>query len=322
MVDWDARARQIAGADQDPEMLDAFAFYLENTKSPRIPPERLTARSLPDGLRSSGLKISRGHEHFDALHEHLATYRKQNRIMLKLVPDAKPDSDGKLPYQVQFERVPDKVALAIGDIATNARAALDHLAWGVSDTTQRDANKRDVKFPYVENSNTSNPGLLPTKHLKALPGAATRALAIIERFQCYDVDDGQHRPKLAALDWLLTIANGDKHRVVTPVTMAVGQLSLKYGDGQEMAMMVAGGMKAGHELRLPPLMSDGESNFTGHASCDVGLKEVPYTPPLVTLTLGGGAGPLETTMESVLLHVLRYVEKVWIAFENEPSLFT
>lgn len=286
-----------------------------------LPRHLLTDSSLPAALQSAGLKLRRAHTHLDSLHDHFRTYGQSNRVLLKETPpNAQPDSDGQIGYTVEFDGISDEIALIIGDVATNARAVLDHLVWGVCDRTDREAHKPNVKFCCVERSNTNNPGNPPSPIVRAMPGAHPNAHQIVESFQCYDVNDTQHRPDMVAVSWLNTIVNGDKHRVVTPTRSAIGQLSARCRDGSRVFAGI-GGAESGDEVRLPPLHTDGNGNFAGSTSCDVSLKEIAYIAPSSFHT-PGGRWPIETTTEVILMNILGYVEEVWVAFKNDPGLFT
>ena len=210
--------------EQEQRVTDLIAAASNIRPDTFRPSHELTDPALPTALRSAGLKLVRAHKHLNALHDIFNAYGESNRVLLTEPSGAVPDNDGCILYTLKFDPIDDEVSLVVGDVATNARAALDHLAWGVSDRSQREAKKANVKFAQVHGPNTQTPGVAPAKIRSATPGASSIAHNIIDSFQCYDPSDPHHRADYIPLDWLGTIVNGDKHRVVTPTQAAAGRI--------------------------------------------------------------------------------------------------
>jgi hypothetical protein len=118
---------------------------------------------------------------------------------------------------------PEHLSLIIGDFLTNARAALDYIAWELAvrhfdplfDPEAR-SDKMAASFPIVD---------IPSKHSKhmtelgrrKIPAAAIKA---IESVQPYNAG---YEPLL----WLNRLVNGDKHHVLTLTVVSIKTAQLR-----------------------------------------------------------------------------------------------
>lgn len=114
-------------------------------------------------------------------------------------------------------------SLIVGDILSNLRASLDHIAWALATKNASnqgselcDKKARRVYFPLRMKKDCSpHLGGLKKADLELLLPEAHKT---VESFQPYNVTD---RPQLALLKVLHYLVNEDKHRRVTPVLRAV-----------------------------------------------------------------------------------------------------
>jgi hypothetical protein len=118
---------------------------------------------------------------------------------------------------------PPEWGLRLGDVVSNYRASLDHLAWAVvmrghRATTLTEKEQRAVYFPYVL-PRSDRPGLLRRR----LPGVTDADLELIERYQPdYPAADGQPH----CLSVLKEASNLDKHRSLQPMPLCVAKSRL------------------------------------------------------------------------------------------------
>lgn len=130
--------------------------------------------------------------------------------------------------------VPPHWGLYLGDITFNFRSCLDHVAWAVvsrgtsAPSTLTGKQQTGISFPLARDARhfrelvrlKQRGGSLPAPRkpdgkLGNLPGALTRDITIIRRFQPYHID---HRRKGGeqALFTLARLNNHDKHRELQP----------------------------------------------------------------------------------------------------------
>jgi hypothetical protein len=120
--------------------------------------------------------------------------------------------------------------LYLGDIASNFRACLDHVAWAIVSrgsrppSTLSDRQQKQVYFPIARDPanlrdllKQDPTGRRPRKgnDLGYLPGARLPDLAIVRRYQPYHVRRRRDVP-FQCLSVLADINNRDKHREVQP----------------------------------------------------------------------------------------------------------
>lgn len=187
-------------------------------------------------LRSPQRKISRALIHVNALERSVVGY------MAKQTPAHKSDDpEGGLVLTAPGNR--EQWGVRIGDIVTNLRASLDHIAWAlamkrVEETGKSLAKKQEqeIYFP-IRNVPHKKPliGGLSRRDVHYFPAAAHSA---IEKFQPYN---RSARPELDHLSTLVLLSNFDKHRVVTQTTtgtaMTLGIRRIDHSQNQDGSKM-------------------------------------------------------------------------------------
>lgn len=109
--------------------------------------------------------------------------------------------------------------LRLGDAIQNFRAALDHLAWALVKLGSDPNPKRpqDVFFPTARSGQHFH-----SRIGQWLPGVSEEDRALIRRYQPYRRGDA---PK--AIRWLRDLSNTDKHRVLIPAIVSLGDAHLQ-----------------------------------------------------------------------------------------------
>ena len=116
-------------------------------------------------------------------------------------------------------RIEQNWSLIVGDILTNLRASLDHVAWALATKHACDQGRKlcegkgqHVYFPLkIQRAKNPSLGGLSKKDLDPLPPEAHKT---VESFQPYNGTNRDELRLLGALDYL---NNEGKHRRVTPV---------------------------------------------------------------------------------------------------------
>jgi hypothetical protein len=118
----------------------------------------------------------------------------------------------------KLPRLQTDYGLALGDTIQNFRAALDHLAWCLVKlgNDPRPANPQSVYFPMAR-SGKSFRGRIS----EWLPGVPQGYRAIIRRYQPYRSGD-----RAKSIRWLRNLSNTDKHRILIPAVVSLGQANL------------------------------------------------------------------------------------------------
>ena len=162
-------------------------------------------------LRSAWLKIRRAQAHINALERSVARHLNKQTAIRQL---AQPEKGFRISTPPTLERW----SVVIGDIVTNLRDSLDHIAWALAVKQATDRGKaltpeqaKGIYFPLkVTPDKIPLIGGLSENALHFFPGATH---VNIEKFQPYN---HTNCPKLKLLDVLDKLAGLDKHRVVTP----------------------------------------------------------------------------------------------------------
>jgi hypothetical protein len=167
---------------------------------------------------SAWLKWANGVRHADALQADIQRVGHE--------PDAYPVTAFRSEYHANrhgFAVIAEEIApipalwpLMLGDIASNYRAALDHLAWGLvtrGRTPPTKLTKRQEKAIYfpIHKERAEFNGKVPAQ----LPGVRRADLAKVRRYQPYH--HGRTIRERHALSLLAGINPGDKHRTVHPL---------------------------------------------------------------------------------------------------------
>lgn len=160
-------------------------------------------------LQSAILKTKRAKVHINALKR--ATLKPYRYTFVgKHNPNTK---DFETDWSIKPKRLPN-MAIIAGDIATNLRASLDHIAFALLDPKEPITERRlkSLYFPLIWDVRLAKSRKGATKYM--IKGAD----AIIERFQPYN------RTKWSDLEWLdilNEIVNFDKHRRIVTVATAI-----------------------------------------------------------------------------------------------------
>lgn len=128
--------------------------------------------------------------------------------------------------------------LIIGDIVTNLRDSLDHIAWDLAMLYLRETGRkkltpreaRTVQFPLYDDASAMDD---KQRGVRALKFVLPRAHSEIKRFQPYNRRDW---PELNLLRDLNVLANMDKHRLVTPCNVRA-KISLTPNDPGVIAIL-------------------------------------------------------------------------------------
>ncbi len=169
--------------------------------------------------------------------------------------------------------IPVRWRLRLGDIASNYRASLDHLAWALvcRGRTPPGSGKLTAKqesavyFPICDERTVFNAEIRvpPTaKSRLKLPGVRRADAAKVRRRQPYLLPP-KRRPK-HALALLSTINNDDKHRAIQPVWAHATRIDIEITDtqdclipGAEFRRHPAQPLKTGAELAFVPARKTG-----------------------------------------------------------------
>lgn len=186
---------------------------------------------LDHPLGSACLKIERANVHINALYRSLRrtaldpkiTFRKKGELhMPSKIPGVV--VEGVDIYEMEVSPiVRESWGQIVGDILSNLRAALDHVAWALAlkhvDESGKPLEKsaaRQVTFPlYDSEPRYSDKG---SGAQRALCHVLPSAHSTIEKFQPYNRTNW---PELKFLAVLSELANEDKHRLVTPIFIEV-----------------------------------------------------------------------------------------------------
>lgn len=157
-------------------------------------------------LRSSRLKLQRANVHIKSLNRSIKRFLERNNDAVVLnEPDLK--GFGKM-YTIN-PAAPDSWGLMAGDVLSNMRASLDHIAWALATKHKKGQIEfpRAVQFPIFDDKDkyrNESPRMinevLPTAH------------AEIARVQPYNAPDWPETDYLRVLNILV---NDDKHRLLT-----------------------------------------------------------------------------------------------------------
>jgi hypothetical protein len=118
----------------------------------------------------------------------------------------------------QLPRLRTDYGLKLGDTIQNFRAALDHLAWCLVKLGDdpRPSNPQGVYFPMAGSGKNFR------RRIDGwLPGVSQEHRAIIRRYQPYRSGD-----QAKAIRRLRNLSNLDKHRILIPAVVSLGQANL------------------------------------------------------------------------------------------------
>ena len=203
-------------------------------------------------LRSSIKKVSHAEKHIQALYKATTDWHRDPPYVL--FGSSTPYEPG-LPY-IQFDfqiasvrEPPDTLGLIVGDVLTNLRAALDHIAWQLAilnlgrEPTPKEAP--DIHFPIA----LSHPKFKTARMVSK--GYLTHAQQlVVRRHQPYRLK--RYTPHLQALAVLNQLVNADKHRITHGVVVTAHESGVKFEaeDGEIVGekTVVSGPLDAGQPL--------------------------------------------------------------------------
>jgi hypothetical protein len=145
------------------------------------------------------LKTTRAKMHLDALRQSLEAFRESKPITFYRKQDRK---SGRYEIRIKARDTPNEVALILGDLLYNLRAALDQTIWQLGKLTTPYPER--TQFPILDKDTAATRRSFDA----CTVGVPTRAKRLIKSFQPY------HRANPAAhLLWRLNLlCNIDKHR--------------------------------------------------------------------------------------------------------------
>ncbi len=169
-------------------------------------------------LNSARLKIRRAHVHINALKRSImSSFNPQYAIREQTISQGPLKGFGVITINIDPSARVEIWGLIIGDVVTNLRDSLDHIAWALAMLQVRETGKkltirqeRSIHFPLYDDSAAENDKQRLVRDLKYI---LPRAHSEIKRFQPYNEKDW---PELSLLRDLNLLANADKHRLVTP----------------------------------------------------------------------------------------------------------
>lgn len=172
-------------------------------------------------MNSAELKLGRAREHLESFKQESDSWIKTDPYRIIDEEDPNPFRDHPAAYLIVYRRlrlesidhVPERLKLVVGDILSNARAALDHLAFSLAKAhtpAMTDAQAQGSEFP-IFGADMMSPGT----EKKKIGCISPVAQAIIKGLQPYN------RHGLYAMHplwWLHDLRRVDFHRDLTVCT--------------------------------------------------------------------------------------------------------
>ena len=170
-------------------------------------------------LTSARSLIDRAQTQFDALKAKADAFLEQNPWGTKVVPD----EDGWVLRVNIPKQPPEDWWMDLGELADNARAALNHLAFQLVIANGGNPDESRVQFPIFEiQSHYLGNGGMKTNREKMLAGIASRDRTIIDNEQPYTLgSDATDHP----LSILRSLTDRHKHRQRHVGAMAIEELT-------------------------------------------------------------------------------------------------
>lgn len=237
--------------------------------------------------RSFWWKVRRAEEHLAELNDEIARYSEPRQCSISRDLEADSDTDW-FCYRAHLSLQPGpRLAIIIGDIANNLRAALDHLAVALAPGNR----KRSASFPiFTENiweRDTSGNELdrfkiQRTSFDSKTKGMPVAAIAIIRKMQpC-----SHPTPHLNVLTLLSAINNADKHVQLTTIANGLTNFEIRVRPSassqwyrtESYSTVIEDGEIATrfHRLALPdsgaPAIVDSEMKVEILGGCEVAIK--------------------------------------------------
>lgn len=165
---------------------------------------------VPDSARA---KLGRAHMHADDLHGQIGAFARVPQPAYGVRKQFDPELGCFVFTVTNVRPLPIPWNLIIGDCLTNARSALDHLAWHLvilSGTTPTEEQARVIQFPIYETEG----GYRSNVARRLLGVTDPDQLAVVECYQPWKVAPNAADHPLALL---ASLGNIDRHRYIEPV---------------------------------------------------------------------------------------------------------
>lgn len=162
------------------------------------------------------------------------------------------------------EQPPDSIAIVLGDVLTNLRAALDHIAAALSPGNDKHY------FPLEVNAGEEG----RVRFARATKGMSAAAIAFIEQLQPYNFPptSPEGRPQIHPIRELGRLVNADKHDGLIPLKMSLFH-------SWSLAMVVS---DVGDGRRLGGVVNRGwygpEGHDEGHTVADMNFNPAGLRP--------------------------------------------
>jgi len=225
--------------------------------------------SALDGAR---LKLARAHHHLEELDQQVVAFLEAQPPPVELTAESGALGDRRFSrLRVGAVRQPPaELGVIVGDIAHNARSALDYVVYELArhETSQDDPN--NTQFPIVRDRAQYAPVAR-----RLLGQLAAWQQEVIERLQPFQRDPDARQHPLAVLNW---ISNRDKHRLLhTTVAQISGTQARLYGTGVQALYDLRqhiGPLANGTEVLYAEFTADSNDvNVQGDLEIGVGLEE-------------------------------------------------
>lgn len=165
---------------------------------------------VPD---SAWAKLSRAKMHTDNLHAELSAFGGSGKPLYVVRREFDAELQCFIWRATEVRDLPIEWNLIIGDALTNARSALDHLAWHLvvaAGKSPTDEETRVIQFPIYNTEGGYRANLA-----RRLPGVIDAGqLAVVQRYQPWTVAPNASEHPFALL---ASFGNVDRHRYIDPV---------------------------------------------------------------------------------------------------------
>lgn len=188
-----------------------------------------------DGAR---LKVVRAQEHLDSLKAEIAMYVSQDPYQF-VAKKVHPEHSFLAPAAEITAEPPLRFGTLIGDVVTNARAAIDYVMWELASEffdppidLAKANDRRITAFPISEGpADPGHVGHVDRLNRLAKRKIPTTAINEIKAVQPYNSGD-------LALWWLHRLVNTDKHRVPLLTKAYAGSHASIYPVGEDTAEII------------------------------------------------------------------------------------
>ena len=172
------------------------------------------------------LKLDRAQHHMKELEAEIGRYADRHAYEARRVHEGYPKDD-RWRYALHVTEQPHfDIAIVLGDVLTNLRAALDHLAVALA---PRGRKNHGARFPIIEDVGMFNPTPTEKELAKytearerfgsAVSGMEPEAIAVLDTLQPYRINPFPvgAPPQIHPFVALNRLVNADKHKKLVPV---------------------------------------------------------------------------------------------------------